>query len=298
MEELEYYSSNQVARELDIELALLQRLSGLIEKTLMNTDYFYRDKRNRRLYTHANINELEAILTIKKKNKLTYAAAIFGNYANTQHNLSSEEVKKEELSDVLKKLQNQEVVLKQQSEKIDVLTNTIEKLLNLENQNYEALLGLSEKIDTYTSQKKTRPTASKVNVKEKVDSSFVSENERNTKKQTLQTTTATMEIAIQNPSNTKTGTTMIKKAEFLELRKKLKYLPFKWSESRKSLNLSKKDAKHYSQYVNDSKQFLEEVMNPRKLGSYYFIKREQKELLNSYGNFYDTLELTAFPEKK
>ena len=47
MEELEYYSSNQVARELDIELALLQRLSGLIEKTLMNTDYFYRDKRNK-----------------------------------------------------------------------------------------------------------------------------------------------------------------------------------------------------------------------------------------------------------
>ena len=298
MEELEDYSSNQVARELDIELALLQRLSGLIEKTLMNTDYFYRDKRNRRLYTHANINELEAILTIKKKNKLTYAAAIFGNYANTQHNLSSEEVKKEELSDVLKKLQNQEVVLKQQSEKIDVLTNTIEKLLNLENQNYEALLGLSEKIDTYTSQKKNRPTASKVNVKEKVDSSFVSENERNTKKQTLQTTTATMEIAIQNPSNTKTGTTMIKQAEFLELRKKLKYLPFKWSESRKCLNLSEKDTKHYSQYVNDSKQFLEEVMNPRKLGNYYFIKREQKELLNSYGNFYDTLELTAFPEKK
>ena len=39
-------------------------------------------------------------------------------------------------------------------------------------------------------------------------------------------------------------------------------------------------------------------MNPRKLGNYYFIKREQKELLNSYGNFYDTLELTAFPEKK
>ena len=298
MEELEYYSSNQVARELDIELALLQRLSGLIEKTLMNTDYFYRDKRNRRLYTHANINELEAILTIKKKNKLTYAAAIFGNYANTQHNLSSEEVKKEELSDVLKKLQNQEVVLKQQSEKIDVLTNTIEKLLNLENQNYEALLGLSEKIDTYTSQKKNRPTASKVNVKEKVDSSFVSENERNTKKQTLQTTTATMENAIQNPSNTNTVTTMIKKAVFLELRKNLKFLPFKWSESRKSLNLSKKDAKHYSQYVNDSKQFLEEVMNPRKLGNYYFIKREQKELLNSYGNFYDTLELTAFPEKK
>lgn len=295
MEELEYYSSNQVARELDIELALLQRLSGLIEKTLMNTDYFYRDKRNRRLYTHANINELEAILTIKKKNKLTYAAAIFGNYANTQHNLSSEEVKKEELSDVLKKLQNQEVVLQQQSEKIDVLTNTIEKLLNLENQNYEALLGLSGKIDTYTSQKKARSTTSKANVKEKADSSFVSENERNTKKQT---TTATMEIAIQNPSNTKTGTTMIKKAEFLELRKKLKYLPFKWSESRKSLNLSKKDAKHYSQYVNDSKQFLEEVMNLRKLGNYYFIKREQKELLNSYGNFYDTLELTAFPEKK
>lgn len=67
MEELEYYSSNQVARELDIESALLRRLSGLIEKTLMNTGYFYRDKRNRRLYTHANINELEEILTIKKK---------------------------------------------------------------------------------------------------------------------------------------------------------------------------------------------------------------------------------------
>lgn len=296
MEELEYYSSNQVARELDIELALLQRLSGLIEKTLMNTDYFYRDKRNRRLYTHANINELEAILTIKKKNKLSYAAAIFGNYANTQHNLSSEEVKKEELSDVLKKLKNQEVVLQQQSEKIDVLTNTIEKLLNLENQNYEALLGLSGKIDTYTSQKKARSTATKVNVKEKVDVSI--ENERNTKKQVLQTTTATMEIAIQKPTNTKAGTTMIKKAEFLELRKKLKYLPFKWSESRRSLNLSKKDVKYYSQYVNDSKQFLEEIISPRKLGNYYFIKREQKELLSSYGNFYDTLELTAFPEKK
>lgn len=296
MEELEYYSSNQVARELDIELALLQRLSGLIEKTLMNTDYFYRDKRNRRLYTHANINELEAILTIKKKNKLSYAAAIFGNYANTQHNLSSEEVKKEELSDVLKKLKNQEVVLQQQSEKIDVLTNTIEKLLNLENQNYEALLGLSGKIDTYTSQKKTRSTATKVNVKEKVDVSI--ENERNTKKQVLQTTTATMEIAIQKPTNTKAGTTMIKKAEFLELRKKLKYLPFKWSESRRSLNLNKKDVKYYSQYVNDSKQFLEEIISPRKLGNYYFIKREQKELLSSYGNFYDTLELTAFPEKK
>lgn len=296
MEELEYYSSNQVARELDIELALLQRLSGLIEKTLMNTDYFYRDKRNRRLYTHANINELEAILTIKKKNKLSYAAAIFGNYANTQHNLSSEEVKKEELSDVLKKLKNQEVVLQQQSEKIDVLTNTIEKLLNLENQNYEALLGLSGKIDTYTSQKKARSTATKVNVKEKVDVSI--ENERNTKKQVLQTTTATMEIAIQKPTNTKAGTTMIKKAEFLELRKKLKYLPFKWSESRRSLNLNKKDVKYYSQYVNDSKQFLEEIISPRKLGNYYFIKREQKELLSSYGNFYDTLELTAFPEKK
>lgn len=295
MEELEYYSSNQVARELDIEQALLRRLSGLIEKTLMNTDYFYRDKRNRRLYTHANINELEAILTIKKKNNVSYAAAIFGNYANTQHNLSSEEVKKEELSDVLKKLQNQEVVLQQQSEKIDVLTNTIEKLLNLENQNYEALLGLNEKLEAYTSQKKTRPTTSKTKVKEKVHSSFENENE---KKQEVQTTKATMEIAIQNPTNTRNGTTMIKKAEFLELRKKLKYLPFKWSESRKSLNLSKKDTKHYSQYVNDSKQFLEEVMNPRKLGNYYFIKREQKELLSSYGNFYDTLELTAFPEKK
>ncbi|CRH21825.1 conserved hypothetical protein [Carnobacterium maltaromaticum] len=94
-----------------------------------------------------------------------------------------------------------------------------------------------------------------------------------------------MEIAIQNPSNTKTGTTMIKKAEFLELRKKLKYLPFKWSESRKSLNLSKKDAKHYSQYVNDSKQFLEEVMNPRKLGNYYFIKKRTKRVVELLWKF-------------
>lgn len=191
-------------------------------------------------------------------------------------------------------MQNQEVVLQQQSEKIDVLTRTIEKLLNLENQNYEAMLGLSEKIDMYTSHRKTRPTT-KSKVEDKADLPSESKIE---KKQEHQSTLTTTAIAIRNPSSSISGTTMIKKAEFLGLMNKLKYLPFKWSESRKNLNLSKKDSKHYNQYVNDSKQFLEEVRNPRKLGNYYFIKREQKQLLSSYGNFYDTLELTAFPEKK
>lgn len=298
MEELEYYSSSQVARELDIELALLRRLSGLIEKTLMNTEYFYRDNRNRRLYTYTNINEIEKILTIKKKNNLSYTAAVYGNYAHIQNNLDTSGIKKEELSDVLKKLQNQEVILQEQSEKIDVLTRTIEKLLNLENQNYEAMLALSEKIDAYSSHRRTRPTTAHSKPKEKMAPAPESKTEIKEEKQELQPIMSTTAIAIQNPNSTKAGTTMIKKAEFLELRKKLKYLPFKWSECRKNLNLSKKDTKHYSQYVNNSKQFLEEVMNPRKLGNYYFIKREQKEKLSSYGNFYDTLELTAFPEKK
>lgn len=290
LEEMEYYSSSQVARELDIDLTLLKKLSSIIEKTVMNPKYFYRDSRNRRLYTVANMNEIEDILTMKQTNNLSYTGAVYNKFANSTKTIDSSGVKKEELSDILAKLEKQEVQLQEQNTKIDVLTTTIEKLLNLENQNYEALVTLTEKIEKGQFATKKRSSATRQSseksgkVEQQTLNDFSAEN------------SAMMSLAIQN-TGSKTGTTMMRKVEFLELRKKLKYLPFKWGESRNSLQLSQKDYRHYDQYIQDSKNFFEEVINPRKIGNYYFIKHEQKDKLISYGNFYDTLGITGIPGK-
>ncbi|MGX7420346.1 hypothetical protein ACWOFR_16260 [Carnobacterium gallinarum] len=292
---MEYYSSSQVARELDVDLTLLKKLSSIIEKTVMNPKYFYRDNRNRRLYTVGNMNEIEEILAIKQNKKLSYTAAVYDKFSKSTKMINSSEVKKEEVSDILGKLEKQDQRLQEQSTKIDVLTATIEKLLNLENQNYEALLTLTDKIERGQVATKKRTNANNSREKHSTKSPHSSKEVSSELTGVSQNNSEMMSLAIQYIPNSKAGTTMIKKADFLNLRKKVKYLPFKWSKCRDTLNLSKKDYRHYEEYVNESKEFFDEVINPRKIGNYYFIKHEQKDKLNSYGNFYDTLDMSEIP---
>lgn len=202
MKKVEYYSAIQVARELNIELELLRKLSIIIEKAEMNPAYFLKDTKKKRLYTLENIAEFERLIEKKRALKTSYTLLIYASYGqNKGEKLSIHDTNGTQSVGVCYMDKYQEC-LKDQNEKMDYVIQTLEQLIVVNTENTKKLTELSGKVDW-------------------IMGGNLDEKGRN--KQNIH------ELGLTRVQS-KSGNRLINRDEFSVLRNKVKMLYFRWEE--------------------------------------------------------------------
>lgn len=255
----EYFSTMQVSRELRIDLAVLKKISYSIEKIVEDKGYYYRNSKNQRLYRSDQIDEIENILNIKKKKKVSYSVAIYLAFSNQNSKMSN---LKRENNRGYQWFENMESFMYNQEIKIEKLTISLEALANLEQNNFRTMQQIDERIDGILNYvKMSRSHNKKTGPKKK-------------------------KLVLSNPLSTKK--VWISKKEIAVLKTKILYLPGIWKAKEKEIEMSSKDKKYYTNYVKNAKKAYKQVIEEsRKVGPYYIMSSELKEILYWYEQFYD-----------
>ena len=255
----EYFSAAQVSRELNVELSVLKKISYFVEKALKNKNYYYRNNKNQFLYNLTQMEEIERVIRIKRENKISYSAVIYMEFSNENSGIVS--WKSNEKDDWFA---NMEMIISSQEQSIKKLTISMKFLENMENQNFESIRQIDNKIDRILN----HVQISRVQNKKKVK-----------KKKQL--------ILINSELNKKA---LIRKKELKEMRNKIIYLPSIWNERMHKIEMSVTDKEYYTNYVGNAKKAYDKaIKNKKKLGIYYIISNESKETLTWYSQFYDYL---------
>lgn len=261
MNDTKYFSTDQVSRELKIELSRLKKIAYLVEKLLKKKEYYHRNDKNQRLYTPDQINEIERIIEIKRKNKVSYSVAIFME-CNRNGNEIKEKISVE--NDKYKWFENMEQCMLNQEKTLKKLAISVESLVILESQNHKRMEQMNEEITEILQSVQLYRMRNKKNRFKKVE---VGLSQYKTQKKVL-----------------------MRKKDFKELKSKINYLPSVWNDRKKRVEMSLLDKEYYTSYVKQAKnKYAAAEKEKVNIGKYYVVSNDTKESLFWYGQFYDYL---------
>lgn len=256
---MEYYTASQVARELNLDLDIVRKLSKSIEKVTMKPQYFLRDNKNRRLYSADNMNEFEWIKVSKSESDKSYMSIIYDIYGRGTR-FFEDALPTGKTVEIEKELVEQTAMIRAQNEKMEYITGLLDIVVAEVRENKKKISQIQGIVSSTKSQDLSKPRREDV-----------------------------YELELRQ-GRSKKKSSLIKREEFKLMRKKVKHLFFRWEEYGKYLYLNEKDAVFYTQYVCESKEFFQQLVHLKKLGKYYVIKTEIKEKLKCYADFYDSLD--------
>ena len=254
-----YFSTVQVGRELIMDLSLLKKISSSIEKTLGNKGYYHRNNKSQRMYNTEQIDEIEKIMGLKKKEKVTYSIAIKMFFSNQSVTIKNNKKKDET---IYQWFETMEIFMSMQEERIEMLTINLESLVNLEKNNFKTMQQMNGKIDEVLNYVRI----------------YRNKKQRSTPKK--------QKTALGNTLSL--NKSWISKKELSELKTKILFLPGIWKERKKKLEMNGKDKEYYTDCVENAKNiYVQALKEGRRVGKYYLISTELKETLVWYGKFYD-----------